>query len=107
MFFFKTSKTLYVKMQNNTKNFEKITEINNETVKKKQQLSYTKDRVKKADICSIMARLCSLGFFRFVTRTHVESPRRKNLRFFGRKPVWSEQNRLITDNRSISLRPLL
>ena len=61
-FIFKTSKTLKVKMQYNMKNFAAIT---NETAKKKQQLSYTKNRVKKADICSIMACSCSLGLFRF------------------------------------------
>ena len=65
-FIFKRSKTLKVKIQYNTKNYEKIAEINNKTVKKKiQQLSYIKGRVKKADICSIMVRSCLLGFFRF------------------------------------------
>ena len=33
-FIFKTSKTLIVKIQHKTKNFEKIAEIYNETVKK-------------------------------------------------------------------------
>ena len=43
--------------------FKKFAEIANETLKKKiQQLSYTKNHVKKADICSIMLRLCLLGF---------------------------------------------
>ena len=44
---------------------KKYAEITNETVKKIQQLSYNKNRVKKADICSIMARSCLLDFFRF------------------------------------------
>ena len=44
---------------------KKFAEITNETVKKIQQLSYTKNCMKKADLCSIMARSCSLGFFRF------------------------------------------
>ena len=67
-----------------TKKFEKIAEINNETVKKTiQQLSYIKNRVKKSDGCSIMARSCSLGFFRFgMTRIYVRSLRRENLKFF-------------------------
>ena len=66
-FIIKTSKKLKVKIQYKTKNCGKIAKINNEAAKKKkiQQLSYIKDRVKKADICSIMASLYSLGFFRF------------------------------------------
>ena len=65
-FVVETSKTLKVKILYSTKSFEKIVEINNETVKKKiQQLSYIKDCEKKADGCSIMAHSCSLGFSRF------------------------------------------
>ena len=63
-FIFKTSKTLKVMIQNKSKNFEKIAEIYNETVKKIQQLSYIKHRVKKSDICNNMARSCLLGFLR-------------------------------------------
>ena len=44
-FISKTSKTLKVELQD--KKFEKIAEINNETVKKLPLLSYIKDRVKK------------------------------------------------------------
>ena len=40
-FIFKRSKTLKVKIQYNTKNYEKIAEINNKTVKKKNNSSVT------------------------------------------------------------------
>ena len=69
-FIFKTSQTLKVKIQYKTKNFQKIAEINNETVKKKKKKKNTTAQLhrkscEKADICSIKARSCSLGFFRF------------------------------------------
>ena len=44
-FIFKASKTLMVKIQ--YKKFWKIAEIDSETVKKIQQLSYIEDRMKK------------------------------------------------------------
>ena len=44
---------------------KKFAEVTNQAVKKIQLLSYTKNRVKKADICSIMAHSCSIGLFRF------------------------------------------
>ena len=49
-------------MQYNLKNFAEIT---NEAVKKIQHIRNTKNRLKKADICSIMAHSNSLSFFQF------------------------------------------
>ena len=85
-FIFKASKTLKVKILHkvhSTKKFEKIAEIYNEIVKKNTTAQLHQKSCEKSDGCSIMARSCSLGFFRFgMTRIYVRSLRRKNLKFF-------------------------
>ena len=95
-FIFKTSKTLKVKMQYNTKNFEKNFEkITNETVKKYNSSVTPKVARKKPTYAAqwcVCVRSASFGLV--VTRIYVRSRRRNFLveNRFGR-----EQKRSITE----------